>query len=429
MTTTRFAPSPTGALHLGNLRTAVLNALVARAAGGRFLLRIDDTDSARSEERFVEAIRADLRWLGLAWDGEARQSERLARYEAAAERLRAAGRLYPCWETEGELALMRRALLNAKKPPVYDRGAVRLSEAEKAALAAERPPHWRFRLEDRAMEWEDGILGPQRIAAGAVSDPVLIREDGQFLYTLCSVVDDAEMDVTDVVRGADHVTNTATQIQIFEALGASPPRFAHHALMTGPGGEKLSKRAGALSVASLREAGVEPAALLSWLARSGSSRPVEPVWSVAEAAAEFDLSAFSPAPSQAILEEIAQLSAKMLREAPWEAVAARAPAGVTEAFFHAVRPNLDRLEDAADWLRIAKGAPAVIAPEDSDFVAEALALLPPRPWTETTWREWTEAVKAQTGRKGKALFLPLRRVLTGRSQGPDMGAFMPFLER
>lgn len=429
MKTTRFAPSPTGALHLGNLRTAVLNALVARAAGGRFLLRIDDTDSTRSEERFVEAIRAELLWLGLSWDGEARQSARLPAYEAAAERLRAAGRLYPCWESESELALMRRALLNAKKPPVYDRSALRLTETEKAALMAERPPHWRFRLEERAMEWEDGILGPQRIGPGAVSDPVLIREDGQFLYTLCSVVDDAEMAVTDVVRGADHVTNTATQIQIFEALGAAPPSFAHHALMTGPGGEKLSKRAGALSVASLREAGVEPAALLSWLARSGSSRPVEPVWSVAEAAADFDLSAFSAAPSQASEEEIMQLSAKMLREAEWRAVAARAPEGVTEAFFRAVRPNLDRLEDAADWLRVAKGAPAVIAPEDAEFVAEALTILPPCPWDETTWRAWTDAVKAQTGRKGKALFLPLRRVLTGRSFGPDMAAFMPFLER
>lgn len=429
MIRTRFAPSPTGAPHLGNLRTAVFNALLARRAGGRFILRIDDTDRERSEQRFADAIRADLDWLGLQWDAEFVQSERMALYEAAAARLKASGRLYPAWESAGDLALMRRRLLAAKRPPVYDRAALRLSEAERTELMATRPPHWRFRLEPGFIEWDDGLRGPQRIAAEAVSDPVLIREDGQFLYSLCSVVDDSDMGVTDVVRGADHVTNTATQIQLFEALGAAPPRFAHHALMVGPGGEKISKRLGGLSVADLREAGAEPAAILSWLARIGSSRPVEPLWSAAEAAEGFTLSGFGAAPVRADPADIMQLSAKMLRDAPFEAVRARLPAEVTEGFWLAVRPNIDRLEDVLDWRAVAAGATPKIAPEDADFVAEALALLPPRPWGAGTWAAWTGAVKAATGRKGRALFLPLRRALTGRDHGPEMAAFMPFLEK
>lgn len=427
MTVTRFAPSPTGALHLGNLRTAVMNALVARRAGGRFNLRIDDTDPQRSEERFVEAIRRDLAWLGLEWVEEWRQSARLALYRAAADQLRAAGRLYPCWETPQDLALKRRAQLQAGRPPVYDRAALRLAEAEKGRLMAQRPPHWRFRLEHAAIEWEDGVRGAQRIDAASVSDPVLIREDGQFLYTLCSVVDDAEMGVTDVVRGADHVTNTATQIQIFEALGARPPRFAHHALMVGEAGEKLSKRAGGLSAAELRDAGVEPAALLSYLARIGSSAPVVPVWRLEDAAEGFDLSTFGLSPTRVSREEIERLSAAMLREAPHEAVAGRL--AVDPALWNAIRPNLDRLSDAEDWIAVTRGAAPKIAPEDAGFVAEALALLPPEPWDETTWKTWTGAVKAATGRKGRALFLPLRRALTGRDHGPEMSAFMPFLKR
>lgn len=429
MTTTRFAPSPTGALHLGNLRTAIFNAMIARKSGGRFILRIDDTDRERSEERFVEAIREDLRWLGLDWDAEARQSTRLSAYEAAAERLRASGRLYPAWETPSELALMRRKLLSAHRPPVYDRAALKLSEAERAALLATRPPHWRFRLDPGLIEWDDGVQGPQSIAADAVSDPVLIREDGQFLYSLCSVVDDAEMGVTDVVRGADHITNTATQIQIFAALGAPAPRFAHHALMVAEDGGKLSKRGGALSIAELRGEGVEPAAALSYLARIGSSQPVEPVWSAAEAAAAFTLGDFATAPTRVSGSEIMQLSVKMLHEAPFVAVSGRLPGDVSEAFWSAVKPNLDRLDDIAIWRGVAAGAEPAIDAEDADFVAEALAMLPPRPWGAESWREWTGAVKAKTGRKGRALFLPLRRALTGRDHGPDMAAFMPFLEK
>ncbi len=429
MIATRFAPSPTGVLHLGNIRTALFNALIARRAGGQFILRIDDTDQERSEERFTDGIRDDLRWLGLDWDAEYRQSDRMDQYRDAAETLKAAGRLYPCWETPEELALKRKRQLAMKQPPVYDRAALRLTEAEKAALAAERPPHWRFRLEQEVIAWDDGVRGPQSIDAGAVSDPVLIREDGQFLYTLCSVVDDADMGISDIVRGADHVTNTATQFQIFAALGQPAPRAAHHSLMTGEGGEKLSKRIGGLTVVDLRAAGAEPMAILSYLARIGSSQPVEPVWSVSDAAAGFDLSTFGLSPTRVSADEVVQLSQKMLHEAPFDAVSARLPTAVTPALWEVIRPNIATLAETADWCAISEAAAPVIAEEDEAFIAKALPLLPSQPWGATSWKDWTGAVKDATGRKGKALFLPLRRYLTGRDHGPDMSAFMPFLKR
>lgn len=428
-TRTRFAPSPTGALHLGNARTALFNALIARRAGGRFLLRFDDTDVARVEARYYEGIRRDLEWLGLGWDDEARQSDRAEAYAAAADRLRAAGRLYPCWETQEELALRRRAALNAGRPPVYDRRALALTEAEKAALSAERPAHWRFLLDRAPIEWEDGVRGPQRIDAGAVSDPVLIRADGQVLYSLSSVVDDAEFGITDIVRGADHVTNSAAQLQIFDALGAQRPRLAHHSLMTDEEGAKLSKRAGGSGLADLREAGIEAAAVVAYLARIGSSHPVEAERDLDAVAAGFDLTAFGQAPTRISVAEIAQLSARMLREAPFEAVAARAPEGLTRDLWRVIRPNLDRLEDAAYWIALTRGEAEIAPPEaeDAAFVAEALALMPPGPWDETTWKSWTGDVKTATGRKGRALFQPLRRALTGRDHGPDMGELMPLL--
>ncbi|MEL7464413.1 MAG: glutamate--tRNA ligase [Pseudomonadota bacterium] len=428
MTVTRFAPSPTGALHLGNIRTAVFNALIAKKSGGTFILRIDDTDPERSDERFADAIRRDLEWLGLAWDVEHRQSSRMDLYRDAAERLKAVERLYPAWETQAELALKRKRQLAMKKPPVYDRAALALSEDEKTAKTAEREPHWRFLLAHQAIEWTDGVRGPQSIDAASVSDPVLIREDGQFLYSLCSVVDDADMGVTDVVRGADHVTNTATQIQMFAALGAAAPRMAHHSLMTGEGGEKLSKRLGGLSVAELREAGVEARAILAYLARLGSSQPVEPMLTLEEIAAGFDLATFGLAPTRVSVEELRQLSVKTLHETPFADVEERL-GGVDEGFWDAVRPNIETLADVAEWRAVAEGAELVIAEEDADYVVEAMAMIPAQPWDETSWKAWTGAVKAKTGRKGRGLFLPLRRALTGRDQGPDMGAFMPYLKR
>ena len=432
---TRFAPSPTGYLHVGNLRTAVLNWLLAAKAGGTFILRIDDTDPERSREEFADQIRRDLDWLGLTWNREERQSARLDRYHAAADSLRADGRLYECFETPLELDLKRKTQLAAGRPPVYDRAALKLTEAEKEALRAERAPHWRFLLERDDIVFADLIRGEQRVDAASLSDPVLIRADGQLLYTLASVVDDAEMGITHVVRGADHVTNTGAQIQIFRALGAEPPAFAHHSLLTGPEGEALSKRLGTLALKDLRDAGVEPMALISMMARLGSSLPVDVITDRAALLESFDIGQFGMAPTKFDPEELKIHSAKTLRALPFEAVAGRLsdvgiPDDIAPAFWEAIGPNLDRFGEVGDWLILCRdGTEPKIAEEDADYVREAMALLPPRPWTEKTWGEWTAAVKEKTGRKGRGLFQPLRRALTGRDHGPDMGALMPLLQK
>ncbi|WP_371060378.1 glutamate--tRNA ligase [Rhodosalinus sp. 5P4] len=435
MTTTRFAPSPTGYLHVGNLRTALMNHLIARKAGGTFILRIDDTDPERSKEEYVEAIKEDLSWLGLDWDRLERQSARLDRYEAAAERLRGMGRLYECFETPTELDLKRKKQLNMGRPPVYDRAALALSEEEKARLRAERGTgHWRFKLLHERIEWEDGILGPLSIDAASVSDPVLIRGDGQVLYTLASVVDDTEMGVTDVVRGSDHVTNTATQIQIMEALGGQVPRFAHHSLLTGPQGEALSKRLGTLALRDLRAAGVEPAALLSLLARLGSADAVELRGDLDAIAAGFDISRFGAAPTKFDVEDLYPLTARYLHGLPFETVreeitALGVPDDLAEQFWAVARENISTRKELADWWALCRdGAEPEIAPEDAEFVAEAMELLPPPPYTAESWGAWTAAVKEKTGRKGKALFMPLRKALTGRARGPEMADLMPLLQ-
>ncbi len=436
MTVTRFAPSPTGLLHVGNLRSAVLNWALARKAGGSFILRIDDTDRERSEERYVAAIRRDLGWLGLAWDREVRQSARLDRYAAAAAQLETAGRLYDCFETPLELDLKRRALLNRGLPPVYDRAALKLTEADKAKFRAEgRRPHRRFLLERREVRWDDLIRGPQHADAASLSDPVLVREDGQILYSFASVVDDAGMGVTHVVRGADHVTNTAAQIQIFEALGVAAPAFGHHSLLTGPEGEGLSKRLGSLSVADLREAGVEPVALVSFIARLGSAQPVEVRTTLDEVVAGFDIADFGLSPTRFDPDELRLHSARTLRALPFPAVKDRlgaigVPPEASRDFWAAVAPNLDRFAEAGAWWALCRdGTAGAVPPEDAGFVAGAMRLLPPRPWGPETWKDWTEAVKAATGRKGRALYRPLRLALTGREHGPEMAALMPLLQK
>ncbi|MCL4187519.1 MAG: glutamate--tRNA ligase [Rhodobacteraceae bacterium] len=432
---TRFAPSPTGHLHVGNLRTALMNFLIARKAGGTFILRLDDTDAERSTVAFADAIQEDLAWLGLAWDRVERQSARLDRYAAAAARLRAAGRLYEAFESPAELELKRKKLLTMGRPPVYDRASLALDDAQKAARRAASPGYWRFLLDQTRIEWTDGVLGPLSIDAGSISDPVLIRADGQVLYTFASVVDDIEMGVTHVVRGADHVTNTATQIQIMRALGGVPPAFAHHSLLTGAGGEALSKRLGTLSLRDLRARGVEPMALLSLMARLGSSRPVEPARSLDELAAGFDIASFGAAPTKFDAEDLWPLNRAWLAGLDHSAVAGRleamgVPAADVAAFWEAMRANISRFDDLAAWWAICRdGAEPAVAPEDRAFVDTALTLLPPRPWGPETWGEWTGRVKAATGRKGRALFAPLRAALTGRDSGPEMAALMPLLRR
>ncbi|WP_375550723.1 glutamate--tRNA ligase [Rhodophyticola porphyridii] len=436
MTVTRFAPSPTGYLHVGNLRTALFNYLIARKAGGQFILRLDDTDPERSKPEYADAIQEDLEWLGLTWDRVERQSARLDRYAAAADELREKDRFYEAFETPTELDLKRKKQLNMGLPPVYDRAALALSAAEKDALRAERGQGvWRFRLDHERIEWTDGILGDLSIDAASVSDPVLIRGDGQVLYTLASVVDDTEMGITDVVRGSDHVTNTATQIQIIDALGGHVPRFAHHSLLTGPQGEALSKRLGTLALRDLRANGVEPLALLSHMARIGSSQPVELAGSLEELADGFDLGHFGAAPTKFDVQDLYPLTGRYLHGLPLEAVAEDVaalgvPEALAEPFWNVARANITTRADLAGWWALFRdGATPLVDAEDRDFVADAFAILPDPPYSAETWSTWTDAVKAASGRKGRGLFMPLRKAVTGLERGPEMADVMPLLQK
>lgn len=434
MTITRFAPSPTGHIHVGNLRTALFNYLIARKAGGTFILRLDDTDQERSKQEYVDGIQRDLDWLGLHWDRVERQSLRMDRYRAEADALRASGRLYEVFETPVELDLKRKKLLNMGKPPVYDRTGLSLSDADKDRLRSEgREGYWRFLLDQNRIEWTDGILGDISIDAASVSDPVLIRADGQVLYTFASSVDDTDMGVTHIVRGSDHVTNTATQIQIIQAIGGTPPAFAHHSLLTGAKGEELSKRIGALSLKDLREAGVAPEALIALMARLGSGVPVG-LASLDELAEAFDLSQFGASPTKFDAEDLWPLTRERNQALPFAAVADRiaalgVPDDQAERFWRVASQNITRLDDLGDWWRIfSEGAEPQIDPEDADFIAQAMTLLPAGPFTDATWGEWTAAVKEATGRKGKGLFMPLRKAVTGQAHGPDMSDVMPLLQ-
>ena len=429
---TRFAPSPTGRLHVGNIRTALHNRLWAEKNGGRFLLRIDDTDAGRSEERFVEAIRDDLAWLDLLPDAEVRQSERFALYQARFDALVASGRIYPAYETAQELDLRRKVLLGRGLPPVYDRAALALSDADRAKLEADGvAPHWRFRLDhERPIEWDDRVRGPQRFDPATMSDPVVRRADGSWLYMLPSAIDDVEMAVTDVVRGEDHVSNTALQLQMFDAMGATPPRFAHAALLTGAEG-KLSKRLGSLGVDHFREQGIEPQAVVALLARLGTSDPVEPLGDRAPLVEGFDFSRFGRAPARFDEGELAQVSARIIHALPFAAVADRLPVGMDEGAWDAVRPNLARVAEAADWWRVIEGPIDAPTPDDDDraYLALAAAQAAVIDWEGDPWPALTGALKEATGRKGKALFLPLRRALTGLDHGPDMVRLLPLIGR
>lgn len=439
----RFAPSPTGRLHIGNIRTATMNWLLAKKHGGTFILRLDDTDLARSTEEFADAIRQDLTWLGLTWVREERQSARSARYAEVAEQLKGSGRLYPCYEAEDELDRRRKRQLARGLPPIYDRSSLKLTSAEHAKLAAEdRRPHWRFRLANTEpnnpyqpvptlTHWIDLIRGDQNVDVGSLSDPVLIREDGSCLYTFTSVVDDIDFGITHIIRGEDHVTNSGVQIQLFEALGAEPPQFAHHSLLVGKDGDALSKRTGALSVASLREDGLEPMAITSHAGLLGTSDAIEAYPTLVALAAPFDLAKFARAPARFDPDELLHLNARFLHTVPFAAAEPRLKAlgaVATEPFWLAVRGNLTRFADARIWADVVAGSTTPVI-EDAGFCATAANLLPSEPWDDTTWSTWTNAVKATTGAKGKALFHPLRLALTSREAGPELKLLLPLIGR
>ena len=435
-TVTRFAPSPTGYIHVGNLRTALMNYLITAKVGGTFILRLDDTDRERSKQEYADGLMSDLDWLGLHWDRVEKQSLRFDRYREAAEQLRGVGRFYECFESPVELDLKRKKQLNMHKPPVYDRASWRMTDAEKTVARAEgREGYWRFLLDQQRIDWTDGIVGPISIDAASVSDPVLIRADGQILYTFASSVDDIDMGVTSIVRGADHVTNTATQIQIMQAMGGTPPSFAHHSLLTGPGGEELSKRLGTLSLRDLRARGVEPMALLSLMARLGSSKPVELARSMQDLIDGFDIGSFGSAPTKFDAEDLFPLTRAHVQSLPLPRVAAKiaeigVPDDQAEGFWAVAKGNITVLADLAGWWHLFRdGAEPLVDDEDRDFVAAAYALLPAKPWTTATWGEWTAVVKDATGRKGKTLFRPLRRALTGLDAGPEMADVMPMLQK
>jgi len=423
--TTRFAPSPTGHLHVGNVRTALHNWMWARKAGGRFLLRIDDTDRERSKEDYVAGIRADLAWLGLDIDGEERQSARFDLYEREFDRLKGAGRVYACYETPEELDIRRKVLLSRGLPPVYER------KPADAPVPGGIAPHWRFRLDHDAMiAWTDMVRGDQSFDPKSMSDPVVRRADGSWLYLLPSVIDDIAMGISHVVRGEDHVSNTAAQIQMFAALGAAPPAFAHEALLVGTEG-KLSKRLGSLGMDGLREQGIEPAALVALLARLGTSDPVEPVTDAAPLIETIDFAHFGRAPARFDEAELALVNQKIVHQLDHDAVADRLPAAIGAARWHAIRPNLMTVAEAADWVAVFDGPLGPPPADDADraVLAAAAAAAPDIDWGADPWHALTNAVKVATGAKGRALFLPLRHALTGRDHGPDMGELLPLIAK
>ncbi len=432
----RFAPSPTGRIHIGNARTALMNFLFARKNHGRFILRFDDTDVARSSEEYAAGIESDLAWLGIVPNAIVRQSRRFGLYDAAAEKLRAFGRLYPAYETAEELERRRRRQQARGLPPIYDRAALRLTAAERTRLEAEgRRPHWRLKLDPTIVRWDDLVRGESHIDCASLSDPVLVREDGTYLYTLPSVVDDIDLAVTHIIRGEDHVTNTAVQIQLFEALAGhgSAPLFGHHNLLISASGEGLSKRSGALSIAALREEGIEPLAVAACAVLTGTSDSVHPVRSLEELAAELDLQRISRTQAHFDPAELKSLSARTLHQMPFEDVRQRlAAAGIAgekaEDFWLAVRGNLAALGEVAEWWQVIAGK---IVPriEDVDLLAAARETLPEEPWDEATFARWTVLLKGRVDRKGKALFHPLRLALTGREQGPELAALLPLIGR
>lgn len=422
----RFAPSPTGWMHIGNTRTAVFNWLLAKKLGGEFMLRIDDTDVARSKQEYEDAIRDILTWLGLTWSEEARQSARIDRYDEVVAKLKQEGRIYACYETAEELEVMRKKLMAQGRPPIYDRGALKLSQEDIARYEAEgRKPHYRFKLVEGTIEWNDLIRGKISYDAANLADPVIIREDGSYLYHLPSVIDDVDFGITHIVRGEDHVTNTASQIQMFEALGGKVPEFAHLPLLTGKEG-KLSKRLGSLGVRELRADGVENMAICSFLAKLGTSEAIEPYFDLQTLANSLDFNKIGRSQPKFDEEELKIFNHKFVRQLDYESVADRV--NVAKDFWEAVKGNLDTVAEAEKWHKVCceEIVPEV---EDLELTSMAADLLPNEPWDNNTYQTWMNLVKENTSKKGKELFHPIRKALTAQENGPELKMLLPFIGR
>ncbi|MDB2415416.1 glutamate--tRNA ligase [Rickettsiales bacterium] len=429
---TRFAPSPTGHIHIGNVRTALLCYLVAKSNSGQFMLRLDDTDKERSKTEYADQIKKDLQWLGLNWDLTAKQSDRFDRYNQIKQKLIDDGRLYPCYETEEELDVMRKMLLGRGLPPIYDRGALKLSDEQKKQYESEgRSAHWRFKLDDsKPIEWNDLVKGPQKFDPANLSDPILIRQNGLYTYMLPSAIDDMDFNISHVVRGEDHVSNTAIQIQLFEAIGDHMPIFAHHSLMKSKDG-KISKREGGFDVGSLKESGIEPMAITSLMARLGTSDPVEPRSSIEEIIENFDLSKFSRAAAIYDVSELERVNAKIVHMLEYDQIKSRdSMSGIDENFWNSVKYNIGNINEIQAWKEICLDELSpIVAKENEDFLKEAADLLPQGEWNVETWSKWIEKIKEKTGRKGKDLFMPLRLALTAQEHGPELKNILPLIGR
>ncbi len=429
----RFAPSPTGFLHIGNVRSALINWAHINNKNGEFFLRIDDTDSERSKVEFINAIEEDLKWLGIKWQKSFRQSERISLYNSKVDILKKSKRLYPCFETQEELALKRKNQLSLGNPPIYDRSSVSLTKEKiKSLIDSGKKPHWRLKLEDKIIEWNDLIKGKVSFDSKNLSDPILIREDGSFLYHLPSVADDIEEGITDIIRGEDHISNTAFHIQIFEALNADVPKFGHHPFLTDDKGKGLGKRLGSLSIRNLKEDGFENITIINYLLKIGTSQNLTKIKELKNVRDSFDINTLAASSPKFSIDSLKLLNKDILKSYNFSEVKNKFLdldiKDVTEDFWNFVKNNINFFSETKFWWHIVN-SDEIYEIKDKEYLHIAANLLPLDPFTTKSWEEWTENINKKTGKKGKELFMPLRIALTGLEKGPELKYLMPLLDR
>ena len=431
----RFAPSPTGLLHVGNVRSAILNWVYSKKNNGNFILRLDDTDQSRSTKEFEEKIKENLNWLGINWDKTFNQSKRVENYNFKIEKLKNDGRLYPCFESSEELSLKKKSLLASGKPPIYDRSSLLLNGEEIIKkISSGKKPHWRFKLEEGIIEWDDLIKGNVNFDPKNLSDPILIREDGSLLYHLPSVIDDVEEEITHIIRGEDHISNTAFHIQLFKALDAKAPHFAHHPFLTDQEGKGFGKRIGSLSIENLKSEGYEQITILNYLTNIGSSEDIKPEISIDNIVESFDIKNISNSSAKFSERVLKSLNSDVLKNYKFEQVNKKLDLEIKgidlEKLWIFSQNNIEFLKDVKDWV---KTIDSIIPIEQHDIpnnlIKSAIENIPEEPFTYETWDKWTKSIMEQTGLKGKSLFMPLRLILTGKERGPELKNFLPLLNK